>query len=72
MGFGVPVADWMRGDLRSWIEDMLLSPRASKRGYFEPEALRQLVSGHLDGQQEQSFELWALLWLELWHQEFMD
>ena len=72
MGFGVPVADWMRGELRPWVEDLLLSSRALKRGYFEPEALRQLVSAHLDGQQEQSFELWALLWLELWHQEFMD
>ena len=72
MGFGVPVAHWMRGDLRPWVEDVLLSPRALKRGYFEPEALRQLVRAHLDGRQEQSYELWALLWLELWHREFAD
>jgi len=72
MGFGVPVAHWMRGELRPWVEDVLLSPRALKRGYFEPEALRQLVWAHLDGRQEQSFELWALLWLELWHREFID
>jgi len=72
MGFGVPVAHWMRGELRPWVEDLLLSPRALKRGYFEPEALRQLVWAHLDGRQEQSFELWALLWLELWHREFLD
>jgi asparagine synthase (glutamine-hydrolysing) len=72
MGFGVPVAHWMRGELRPWVEDVLLSPRALKRGYFEPEALRQLVWAYLDGRQEQSFELWALLWLELWHREFMD
>jgi asparagine synthase (glutamine-hydrolysing) len=72
MGFGVPVAHWMRGELRPWVEDVLLSPRALKRGYFEPEALRQLVWAHLDGRQEQSFELWALLWLELWHREFVD
>jgi asparagine synthase (glutamine-hydrolysing) len=72
MGFGVPVADWMRGELRPWVEDVLLSPRALKRGYFEPEALRQFVWARLDGRHEQSFELWALLWLELWHQEFMD
>jgi asparagine synthase (glutamine-hydrolysing) len=72
MGFGVPVAHWMRGELRPWVEDVLLSPRALKRGYFEPEVLRQLVWAHLDGRQEQSFELWALLWLELWHHEFTD
>jgi asparagine synthase (glutamine-hydrolysing) len=72
MGFGVPVGDWMRGDLRSWMEDLLLSPRSLKRGYFQPEALRQVVDRHLEGQEDRSFELWALLWLELWHQEFMD
>ena len=72
MGFGVPVGSWMRGDLRSWMEDLLLSPRSLKRGYFQPEALRQVVDRHLDGREDRSFELWALLWLELWHQEFMD
>jgi len=72
MGFGVPVGDWMRGELRSWMEDLLLSPRALKRGYFQPEALRQVVDRHLEGREDRSFELWALLWLELWHQEFMD
>jgi asparagine synthase (glutamine-hydrolysing) len=72
MGFGVPVADWMRGELRPWVEDVLLSPKAVKRGYFEPDALRQFVWARLGGRREQSFQLWALLWLELWHQEFMD
>jgi asparagine synthase (glutamine-hydrolysing) len=71
-GFVAPIGSWLRGELRPWVEDVLLSPRALKRGYFEPEALRQLVWAHLDGRQEQSFELWALLWLEVWHREFMD
>src|SRR6266851_154671 len=72
MGFGVPVGNWMRGDLRSWMEDLLLSPRSLKRGYFQPEALRQVVDRHLEGREDRSYELWALLCLELWHQEFMD
>jgi asparagine synthase (glutamine-hydrolysing) len=72
MGFGVPVGNWMRGELRPWMEDLLLSPRALKRGYFQPEGLRQVVDRHLGGQEDRSLELWALLWLELWHQEFMD
>jgi len=72
MGFGVPVGNWMRGELRSWMEDLLLSPRSLKRGYFQPDALRQVVDRHLEGREDRSFQLWALLWLELWHQEFMD
>jgi asparagine synthase (glutamine-hydrolysing) len=72
MGFGIPVGYWMRGELKPWVDDVLLAPRALKRGYFAPGALRRLVHAHVDGRHDRSFELWALLWLELWHREFMD
>jgi len=71
MGFGVPVGSWMRGELRSWAEDVLLSSKTLNRGYFEPATLRRLVREHMEEEQH-SFRLWALLWLEMWHREFMD
>jgi asparagine synthase (glutamine-hydrolysing) len=70
MGFGVPVGPWMRRELRPLLEDVLLSPQALARGYFRAGYLRQLVRGHLAGQHDFSFRLWALVWLELWHREF--
>jgi asparagine synthase (glutamine-hydrolysing) len=72
MGFGVPVGDWMRGELRPLLEDALLSPRARARGYFRPESLRQLVGEHVGRVRDHTYRLWALLWLELWHREFLD
>ena len=61
----------MRGELRPLLEDLLLSERAARRGYFRPEALRRLIREHLEARQDYSFPLWSLLWLELWHQEFL-
>jgi asparagine synthase (glutamine-hydrolysing) len=72
MGFGVPVGDWMRGPLRPLVQDLLLSPRAFQRGYFQPEAVHHLALSHLAGEQDYSYQLWALLWLEMWHREFID
>jgi len=72
MGFGMPVGNWMRGELRPLLDDVLLSPRALARGYFRPEAVRQLVNENAQGPHDHSNQLWALLWLELWHQEFLD
>lgn len=70
MGFGVPVGDWMRGELRPLIEDTLLSSQSRSGRYFDPQAVRELARSHLDGRRDASYQLWALLWLELWHREF--
>jgi len=72
MGFGVPVGEWFRGPLCPLLEDALLSEQASKRGYFHPEALRRLVTEHLQRQADHTFALWNLLMLELWHRECID
>jgi asparagine synthase (glutamine-hydrolysing) len=72
MGFGVPVGRWMRNELRPLIDDALLSARALNRGYFRADSLRRLVREHTDGSRDHASRLWALLWLELWHQEFLD
>lgn len=70
MGFGVPIADWMRGPMLPLLEDVLLSPQARTRTYLQTDSVRRLVQAHREGEQDYSAHLWALLWLELWFREF--
>lgn len=71
-GFGVPIGAWLRGELRPWVEDLLLDPRTTARGYFDPEGVRNLLREHLDGSADRSSRLWNLAVLELWHRCWLD
>jgi asparagine synthase (glutamine-hydrolysing) len=72
MGFGVPVGEWLRGDLRPLLEDALLSSRATQRGLFQPRAVRDLVDEHVSRRADRTAHIWGLLMLELWFRECVD
>jgi asparagine synthase (glutamine-hydrolysing) len=69
MGFGVPLADWFRGELRALPEDVLLDPATIGRGYFRREAVEQMIRQHRDGDADHASRLWVMLQLENWHRE---
>ncbi len=70
-GFSVPLADWLRGELREYSHEVLLDPSSFSRERFRPEAVRELLDGHLAGQ-DHSHRIWALLMLELWRAEVVE
>jgi len=72
MGFGIPVGNWFRGELKEFLRAALISKASSSRGYFNTVKVQEIVEGHISGKKDYSFQLWALLMLELWHQRFVD
>lgn len=72
MGFGVPIAPWFRGPLAGYAREVLLDSRTLERGYFRPEAVRQLLDDHVSGRYDRAYKLWTLLILELWHRQWID
>jgi asparagine synthase (glutamine-hydrolysing) len=71
-GFEIPLAAWLRGELRDMAHDLLLSPRALGRGYVRGERVRALWERHQRGVGNHASALYALLMLELWHRTFID
>jgi asparagine synthase (glutamine-hydrolysing) len=72
MGFSIPLAAWLRGELRPMAEDLLLSGRALGREYFNPTTVRQMWTSHQEGRRNHAHHLWALMALEMWHRLFID
>lgn len=72
MGFGVPLNHWFRNELKPLLFDVLMSQRARDRQIFDPAAVEQLISEHLNLQWDHSARLWSLLVLEMWFQTFLD
>jgi asparagine synthase (glutamine-hydrolysing) len=72
VGFLVPLAEWLRGPLRGYVEELLLGERARSRGIFQSSEVRALVGAHMRGTRDTSRQLWTLLNLELWHRIWID
>jgi asparagine synthase (glutamine-hydrolysing) len=71
-GFALPLADWIRDELKDMVLTVLLEPRTMQRGYFNPQGIRQLLDEHFRGRRDQSSRIWRLLMFELWHRNFLE
>jgi len=65
-GFNVPMARWLRGELREVATDMLSPERLKRQGIFEPNSVESILSQHLNGQKDNRKLLWTLLTFQFW------
>ena len=70
-GFEMPVAAWMRGELRDVLEDVFSRESIERRGLFRTEAV-EAVYAHFKAGSGPYMRAWALAVLELWLREFID
>ncbi|MFH1620168.1 MAG: asparagine synthase (glutamine-hydrolyzing) [bacterium] len=69
-GFGIPLGAWFRDGLKKYWEERCLSDKSLKRGWFRPEIVRRFWEEHQGGRKDHGFKLWALLMLEIWHEQY--
>jgi asparagine synthase (glutamine-hydrolysing) len=70
MGFGVPVEQWMRGELREWCEDLLSPETIRRQGYVDASMVGRMWHEYLDGETNWNYYLWDVLMLQAWLAEW--
>jgi asparagine synthase (glutamine-hydrolysing) len=71
-GFGVPVAEWLKGRLRPLARDLLSRERVQRAGLFNADYVQRLQDEHERGVANHRKLLWTLLMFELWHESFIE
>ena len=72
MGFGVPIGDWLRGEMAPFVNDILLSDSSRGRGIVRNEVVEKYIREHRERTNDHATHLWTLLVLELWFRQFID
>ena len=68
MGFAVPLASWLRRDLKPMAESLLLGSQPD--GILDKQGVERLWTEHQSGLRNRSTELWTLLMFRMWQQRF--
>ncbi len=71
-GFAIPVARWLRHELRELMTDVLASQSFRERGVFNLPGVQRCMQRHLAGTHDHSEPLWLLLTYEMWARRFLD
>jgi len=70
-GFAVPLAPWFRNELKGILLNTLSEERLKHRGLFDPKGVKNLINGHLSGQEDHHLILFGLMMIEWFYEEFL-
>jgi asparagine synthase (glutamine-hydrolysing) len=72
VGFGAPLRQWMRNELRPLLADILSAESLGRRGLFEPNEVQRLISQNDRGEVDAAYTLLSLMSIEIWCRSFVD
>ena len=69
MGFGIPIASWLRGPLKEWAYDSIASCRGETSELIDLPALRGMLDRHASGVGDWHLPIWTALMFVQWNGE---
>lgn len=72
VGFGVPIGEWMKFELREWCEDLLSERSLNAHDFICTHTIRDLWKQHLSGSQNWQYRLWNVLMFQAWYRHYHE
>ena len=72
MGFSVPLASWLRNEIRHIAEAKLLAANNGLSQFFKADEVNKVWQQHQSGARDFSSELWSMLAFELWWERYIE
>ncbi|WBX70729.1 asparagine synthase (glutamine-hydrolyzing) [Tenacibaculum retecalamus] len=69
MGFAVPLAEWLRGALKDWCENLINEKRLKEEGFFNVKIVRNKWKEHLSKKRNWENQLWDVIVFQAWLDE---
>ena len=71
-GFSIPIKNWLKKELKPLMIDTLAPEKLRREGFFNPVYVQKLIKQHLDGTENHSHRLWALIIFGRWYDLYMS
>ena len=72
MGFAIPIAKWLKNELRDHVEEYLNEDRIEKQGIFNWEFITKLKMDFYKGRKEYDSKIWYFLMFQMWYERWME
>lgn len=66
-GFGIPLARWLKYELKPLCDKLLSPDLLKKQSIFDPAKIEQIKNEHYSGKKDRRKELWTLMTFQLWY-----
>ncbi|MBK7433227.1 MAG: asparagine synthase (glutamine-hydrolyzing) [Chitinophagaceae bacterium] len=72
MGFGIPIAEWLKKDLKPFTDLYLDEAFIQKQGIFNNDEIQRIRRSFYEGKIERAEKIWYLLMFQMWYDKWMN
>ncbi len=63
-GFELPISHWFRNELKDFVLERLSDDSVRRMGFFNPSSVNKIIKEHINGNEDNSLQIWGLLTLQ--------